>query len=301
MFAIESKSLTKHYSRGKIKALTEFDLQLEKGRIFSLLGPNGAGKTTLMKLLLSIALPTSGEGYILGRKISDPVSRMNIGYLSENHRFPGFLDIEQFLYYYGKMSKISGSVLKDRIPELIKLVRLEDKKKLKLKKFSKGMLQRIGTAQALINDPEIIFLDEPTDGIDPVGRIEIREILLSLKERGKTVFINSHLLSEVERMSDEIAILKDGILIKKGKTSDFLESTGKYMISVTKGSEKILFRILESKKISFSQENNSAKASISDESDLNEIIDIIRAEKVLITGVEQIRSSLEDYFIKVIR
>ena len=301
MLAIESKGLTKHYSRGRIKALTGFDLQLEKGRIFSLLGPNGAGKTTLMKLMLSIALPTSGEGYILGRKINDPLSRMNIGYLSENHRFPGFLDIEQFLYYYGKMSKIPSSVLKERIPELIKLVRLEDKKKLKLKKFSKGMLQRIGTAQALINDPDIIFLDEPTDGIDPVGRIEIREILLNLKERGKTVFINSHLLSEVERLSDEIAILKNGLLIKQGKTSDFLESTGKYLISVINGSEMILFNILESEKISFTHENNMAKASISSETDLNRIIDLLRAEKVMITGVEQIKSSLEDYFIKVIR
>lgn len=301
MSAIESIGLTKHYSRGKIKALTEFDLQLEKGRIFSLLGPNGAGKTTLMKLLLSIALPTSGEGFILGKKISDPSSRLSIGYLSENHRFPGFLDSEQFLYYYGKMSKIAPSVLKERIPELIKLVRLEDKRKLKLKKFSKGMLQRIGTAQALINDPEIIFLDEPTDGIDPVGRIEIREILLNLKARGKTIFINSHLLSEVERMSDEIAILKDGMLIKKGKTSDFLESTGKYLISVANGNEKTLFGILESKNISFSPENNSAQALISDGSVLNEIIDLIRAEKILITGVEQLKSSLEDYFIKVIR
>lgn len=301
MYAVESIGLTKHYSRGKIKALTGFDLKLEKGRIFSLLGPNGAGKTTLMKILLSIALPTSGEGFILGKNIKHSESRMKIGYLSENHRFPGFLDTEQFLYYYGKMSDVPGPVLKERIPELIKLVRLEDKKNLKLKKFSKGMLQRAGTAQALINDPEIIFLDEPTDGIDPVGRIEIREILLKLKDQGKTIFINSHLLSEVERMSDEIAILKKGSLIRKGNTSDFLESTGRYKISVAKGSEKILYGILESKDVSFTPEADYVLSEITDEIKLNEIIDLLRGEKIIITGVEQLKSTLEDYFIKVIR
>jgi len=195
MIAIESKGLTKHYSRGKIKALTDFNVSVEKGKIFSLLGPNGAGKTTLFRLLLGIALPTKGEGSILGKDIRDPEARKCVGYLSEDHRLPGYLNGEQFLYYYGKMSGVSNYDLGIKIPKLLKQVKLDDRKSLKLRKYSKGMLQRLGTAQALINDPEIIFLDEPTDGIDPIGRIEIREILLDLKKEGKTIFINSHLLS----------------------------------------------------------------------------------------------------------
>ncbi len=301
MYAIESRALTKHYSGGSIKALTGFDLELEKGMIFSLLGPNGAGKTTFIKLLLSIIKPTSGQGYILGNDIKDPSARERTGYLSENHRLPGYLNAEQFLYYYGRMSGVPGYDLRKKIPELLKKVKLDDKKKLKLKKYSKGMLQRLGTAHALINDPEIIFLDEPTDGIDPIGRIEIREVLLELKDQGKTIFINSHLLSEVERLSDQIAILKDGKMIKKGKTSDFLQSTGKYRLTVASGAERKLFSILNEKKIVFSEKNNFAEADISNSMLLNEVIDLIRHKNIEILGIEELRSTLEDFFIKIIR
>ena len=300
MFAIESVSLTKHYSRGRIKALTDFDISVEQGKIFSLLGPNGAGKTTFIKLILSIIEPTSGEGRILGKKISDPSSRLKTGYLSENHRLPAFLNAEQFLYYYGKMSGSAGYELSKKIPELLKKVKLFDRKDLKIRKYSKGMLQRLGTAQALINDPEIIFLDEPTDGIDPMGRIEIREVLLDLKRSGKTIFINSHLLSEVERLSDEIAILKDGKMIKKGKTADFLESTGKYKISVETDRTNDLYSLLEGKNISYSKKDFYAEAAIDDKAVLNDLIDKLRSEKIIITGIEEQRTSLEDFFIKVV-
>jgi len=300
MFAIESRSLTKHYSRGRIKALTDFDIEVGQGKIFSLLGPNGAGKTTFIKLILSIIEPTSGEGRILGKKISDPSSRLKTGYLSENHRLPEFLNAEQFLYYYGRMSGSDGYELRKKIPELLKKVKLLDKKELKIRKYSKGMLQRLGTAQALINDPDIIFLDEPTDGIDPMGRIEIREILLDLKNAGKTVFINSHLLSEVERLSDEIAILKEGKMIKKGRTADFLESTGRYKITVETGRTNDLYSLLEGKNISYSKKDSCAEADIEDKAVLNEVIDRLRSEKIIITGIEEQRTSLEDFFIKVV-
>jgi len=301
MIAVESAGLTKHYSRGKIKALTGFDLSVEKGKIFSLLGPNGAGKTTLFRLLLGIALPTSGTGKILGKDITDPQSRRNVGYLSEDHRFPGYLNGEQFLYYYGKMSGVQNYDLSRKIPKLLKQVKLDDRKNLKLKKYSKGMLQRLGTAQALINDPELIFLDEPTDGIDPIGRIEIREILLDLKKEGKTIFINSHLLSEVERISDEIAILKQGLLIRKGKTDDFLENTGRYHICVENQKKTQLTEIFMRKNIEFEPLNNGFSASVKDTSELNELIDIIRSEKINIENIELLRNTLEDYFIKVLK
>jgi len=301
MIAIESKGLTKHYSRGKIKALTDFNVSVEKGKIFSLLGPNGAGKTTLFRLLLGIALPTKGEGTILGKNINDPEARKNVGYLSEDHRLPGYLNGEQFLFYYGKMSGVSSYDLSKKIPDLLKQVKLDDRKTLKLKKYSKGMLQRLGTAQALINDPEIIFLDEPTDGIDPIGRIEIREILLNLKNQGKTIFINSHLLSEVERISDEIAILKQGILIKKGNTGDFLESTGKYLIRVEKEKNGMLHDLFRDKSVEFSQAEDGFSAVINSSDHLNELIDEIRGKKIKIENIEHLKNTLEDYFIKVLK
>jgi ABC-2 type transport system ATP-binding protein len=301
MYAIESKGLTKHYSGGRIKALSDFDLSVEEGNIFSLLGPNGAGKTTLIKLLLSIALPTRGEGFLFGKAISSPGCRRSTGYLSEDHRFPGYLDSEQFLYYYGKMSGVTDHDLNLRIPRLLKQVKLDGRKKLKLKKYSKGMLQRLGTAQALINDPKLIFLDEPTDGIDPIGRIEIREILLDLKEQGKTIFINSHLLSEVERISDEIAILKDGNLIKKGRTEEFLESTGRYLITVEQTKKDMLSDMLNRRNITHEVSGTGLSAAISSIDELNEIIDSLRKEKIIIRSIEELKNTLEDYFIKVLK
>jgi ABC-2 type transport system ATP-binding protein len=301
MFAIESKNLTKHYSGGKIKALTDFSVGVEEGKIFSLLGPNGAGKTTLVKLMLSIAKPTGGEGFIFGLPVNDPASRKNIGYLSEDHRLPGYLDSEQFLFYYGKMSGVSDKDLKLRIPELLKQVKLADRKGLKLKKYSKGMLQRLGTAQALLNDPKLLFLDEPTDGIDPIGRIEIREILLDLKKKGKTIFINSHLLSEVERISDRIAILKDGRLVKTGPTSEFIETTGRYSISVDKNSQETASNIFRSSGIDFDCSGSEFTLKISDTGLLNSLIDGLRSNNIKIEGIVPEKNSLEDYFIKILR
>jgi ABC-2 type transport system ATP-binding protein len=301
MFAIESKNLTKHYSGGKIKALTDFSVGVEEGKIFSLLGPNGAGKTTLVKLMLSIAKPTGGEGFIFGLPVNDPASRKNIGYLSEDHRLPGYLDSEQFLFYYGKMSGVSHKDLKLRIPELLKQVKLADRKGLKLKKYSKGMLQRLGTAQALLNDPKLLFLDEPTDGIDPIGRIEIREILLDLKKKGKTIFINSHLLSEVERISDRIAILKDGRLVKTGPTSEFIETTGRYSISVDKNSQETASNIFRSSGIDFDCSGSEFTLKISDTGLLNSLIDGLRSNNIKIEGIVPEKNSLEDYFIKILR
>jgi ABC-2 type transport system ATP-binding protein len=301
MFAIESKNLTKHYSGGKIKALTDFSVGVEEGKIFSLLGPNGAGKTTLVKLMLSIAKPTGGEGFIFGLPVNDPASRKNIGYLSEDHRLPGYLDSEQFLFYYGKMSGVSDKDLKLRIPELLKQVKLADRKGLKLKKYSKGMLQRLGTAQALLNDPKLLFLDEPTDGIDPIGRIEIREILLDLKKEGKTIFINSHLLSEVERISDRIAILKDGRLVKTGPTSEFIETTGRYSISVDKNSQETASNFFRSSGIDFDRSGSEFTLKISDTGLLNSLIDGLRSNNIKIEGIVPEKNSLEDYFIKILR
>jgi ABC-2 type transport system ATP-binding protein len=222
VYAVETFDLTKHYSGGKIKALQDCTIKVETGKIFSLLGPNGAGKTTLLKILISIIHPTRGNANILGQPIQNYSIHSKIGYLAENHRFPEFLTANQVLFYYGKMSGISNSVLRERIPTLLAMVKLQKWGTTKIRKYSKGMMQRLGLAHALINDPELIFLDEPTDGIDPVGRKEIRDILKGLQAQGKTIFLNSHLLSEVERVSDEVAILKDGQLLQQGSVDDFI-------------------------------------------------------------------------------
>ena len=299
MYAIETENLSKYYSKGKIKALDNFSFKLEKGKIFSLLGANGAGKTTLMKLLLSIVSPTDGNATIFGKDISDSSCRNKIGYLAENHKFPEYLNAEQVLYHYGELGKVKSSLLKKRIPTLLKSVNLEGKEKIKIKKFSKGMLQRLGIAQALVNDPDLLFLDEPTDGIDPIGRKEIREVLLDLKTKGKTVFINSHLLSEVERISDEIIILKKGKIIKKGTVNEFISVENKFKI-------KLDLSTIKSKPL---QLDDNTKYEVKDDTliitalnyqELNKIIDNIRTKEIIIKEISPVKISLEDFFIKVI-
>lgn len=300
MNVIQANGLTKYYNKGKIKALDDFTIEVEKGKIFSLLGPNGAGKTTFIKLILSIVKPTSGSAKIFDNDISNPKSRERVGYLSESHIFPNYLNAEQILYYYGLMSNVPKSEIKKRIPILLNKVKLYDKRDLKVKKFSKGMLQRLGTAQALINDPEILFLDEPTDGIDPIGRIEIREILNELRNDGKTIFINSHLLSEVERISDEIAILKDGKMIKRGKLENFINDTGSYRISLDNSKNNVMEDYARDKNLELSYDKGIYRFKNNNLVDLNELIDVLRKNNVIISELSPIKETLEDYFIKVI-
>jgi ABC-2 type transport system ATP-binding protein len=299
MVAVETKMLTKYYSNGRIKALEDLSLEVEKGTIFSLLGPNGSGKTTMIKLLLGICHPTRGTAKILGQQINDYKSHRQIGYLAENHHFPDFLNARQVLYYYGKMGGISPSILKDRIPQLLRLVKLEDWEGVKIRKYSKGMLQRLGIAQALVNDPELLFLDEPTDGIDPVGRREVRDILLKIREEGKSIFLNSHLLSEVELVSDEIAILKNGRMIQRGKVQDFISVKDTYQIQLKDG-DVIASEISKKLKIELQKKNGSYLIAVLDDQHLNHFIDEIRNQNIIIQAVVPYKITLEDFFIEVI-
>ncbi len=299
MFALETQGLTKYYSGGKVKALEEFSLQVEKGKIFSLLGPNGAGKTTLIKLLLGIVFPTRGTAQILGKSIRNHEIHTDIGYLAENHHFPDFLSAKQILYYYGKMSGVPAADLKIRIPELLEIVKLSEWGNTKIKNFSKGMLQRLGIAQALINDPQILFLDEPTDGIDPVGRREVRDLLSSLRNEGKTIFLNSHLLSEVERVSDEIAILKNGRLLQKGRVQDFINIKEQYQIKLTDGAERI-DSVCGRLNISLSSQNGYHIVHVVDDIQLNNLLDQLRKGNNLIKEVIPRKISLEEFFIDVV-
>ncbi|MBK7106153.1 MAG: ABC transporter ATP-binding protein [Ignavibacteriae bacterium] len=304
MNSIEVTNLTKIFktkalNKNEITALDKVSLNVEKGIIFSLLGPNGAGKTTLIKILLGIVFPTSGNAKILDQDVSNFEVRKKIGYLPENHKFPNYLNGEEVIVYYAKLSGYEIDKNSPRISEVLNLVKMEKWRKTKIKKYSKGMMQRLGLAQAIIHDPEIIFLDEPTDGIDPVGRKEIRDILKDLKNQGKTLFLNSHLLSEVELVSDKVAILNEGKLIKIGSVEELTVSKEICIIEIN---EKLNNDLIEnlSKSYKFNFSNNIIELEVSDNKISNVFMDELRKSNINILSFSQKKSSLEDMFIKSI-
>jgi ABC-2 type transport system ATP-binding protein len=219
--AIETHSLRKAF--GDKLAVEDLTLTVEQGEVFGFLGPNGAGKTTSVKMLLSLITPTSGEGRLFGRPLRDPAVRARVGFLPEHFRFHDWLRADEFLKLHADLYHIPNQVASQRIPELLDLVGLTPHYNKKLQKFSKGMLQRIGLAQALLNQPDLVILDEPTSGLDPVGRRLVRDIIRDLRQRGTTVFLNSHLLSEVEITCDRVAFIKNGNVIRISPLQELLE------------------------------------------------------------------------------
>jgi ABC-2 type transport system ATP-binding protein len=230
---IEIKNLVKQY--GKIEALKGVTLNVEKGEIFGLLGQNGAGKTTMVKILLGITRPSFGQASLMGESVGTPAVRKRVGYLPEDHRFPDYHSGYSLLEFYGSLLEVPAKDRKARIEEMLELVGLKSRMHYKIRTYSKGMKQRLGIAQALFHDPEVIFLDEPTDGVDPIGRREIRDLLHQLKEEGKTIFLNSHLLGEVELITDRVAILDKGELIRLGTTKELTQQQGLYVIGLAPG------------------------------------------------------------------
>ncbi len=281
-----------------VHALQGVSLSVGQGEIFSLLGPNGAGKTTLIKCVLGIVFNTAGTGSVFGQALGSVKAKERIGYLPENHRYPLHLTGEQVLSYFGKLSGVEGTLLQKRITETLGLVGMAEWRTTKVRKYSKGMMQRLGLAQALINDPDLIMLDEPTDGVDPVGRKEIRDILGHLKSVGKTIFLNSHLLSEVEQVSDRVAIMNHGKLIREGTVNSLLNAPNRYEIQIASTNVEQARAILGAHIIT--QSGNMFETSYNSVEALNFGIDQLRAEKLLIENIHSKRSSLEDLFIKLI-
>jgi len=226
---VEARNLAKTYrdfwGRSKKVALKPLDLEIRRGEIFGLLGPNGSGKTTTMKLLLGLIFPTSGEAFVFGREATDVSKNERIGYLPEESYLYKFLDAEETLDFYGRLFDMPPEERKRRSAALIKMVGLERDKKRQLKEYSKGMTRRIGVAQALINDPELVLLDEPTSGLDPIGTREMKDLIIDLKSRGKTVILSSHLLADVEDVCDRIAVLHQGELKELGRVEELLRVT----------------------------------------------------------------------------
>ncbi len=233
MAVIQTKQLAKEY--GKIRALKGVSLDVQPGEIFGLLGQNGAGKTTLIKVLLGVISASDGEASVLGQPAGATAVRRRIGYLPEDHRFPDYHTAASLLDFYGALLDVPGRVRRKRIPEVLELVGLKGRMHSKIRSYSKGMKQHVGLAQAIFHDPDLIFLDEPTDGVDPVGRREIREMITRLKQEGKTIFVNSHLLGEVEMICDRVAILQRGELIRIGDIASLTRQQGTYHLGLAEG------------------------------------------------------------------
>ncbi|MBR9977279.1 MAG: ABC transporter ATP-binding protein [Bacteroidetes bacterium] len=303
MSIIHAERITKVFNprgKGAITALSELTLDVREGEIFGLLGPNGAGKTTFIKVLLDIITPTAGNGTLLGSPLGTSKAKAMIGYLPENHRYPDFLTGAQVLRYFGKLSGMATATLDARIVDRLRLVGMEQWYKTKIRKYSKGMMQRIGLAQALINDPKLVILDEPTDGVDPLGRKEIRDLLMRLRDEGKTVFLNSHLLSEVELICDRVAILNKGRLIRIGTVKELTMQENTFRIGIQGVVPDTLHTQWEATRVSVRKEAEELVCMLPDVTALNAMIDQLRAADVSITRISEQRQSLEDMFIDVI-
>jgi ABC-2 type transport system ATP-binding protein len=299
-YAIETEGLAKSYRsrfRGKeVKAVSNLSLRVPAGVKYGLLGPNGAGKTTFVKMLLSAVHPTSGSAWIFGKDARLPASRRPVGYLPENHRFPTYLTGYGMLDFYGALSGLSASERKKRIPGMLDLVGLNTWGSVRIKKYSKGMLQRLGLAQALIHHPQLLILDEPTDGVDPVGRREIRDILNRLTGSGVSIFINSHLLSEVESFCEHVAIMRKGEMALEGKISDLLAGSG---FSVTAfGLSESALNAIRAAGGSIQRISTGVVIQSPNLEHANLVIDRVRASAGLIHSLTPSGSTLEDLFLR---
>lgn len=303
--AIETRDLQKIYKTltGKtVAALQGVSLRVEYGTIFGLIGQNGAGKTSLVKILMGLSHPSNGTAELMGGSPSAAAVRRCVGYLPEQMRIPDYMKAKPFLRYMGQLNQVGSRDLKTRIPELLELVGLAGVKK-PVKAYSKGMQQRLGLAQALLNDPRVLFLDEPTDGLDPLGRKDVRDMLVRLRERGKTIFLNSHLLSEVELVCDRIVILDKGTVARQATPSDFTRGTGEVQIRVTTASERVraaVAAVLGPASGVSAWHEKTLRFTPSDTGELNRVIDALRKIQVDIEAIEPTKLSLESFFLQVI-
>ena len=282
-----------------IEALRGLTLQVEKGQIFGLLGQNGAGKTTLIKILLGITRPTSGHAELLGFPAGSTHVRRRVGYLPEDHRFPEYHTATSLLDFYGALLGMNAAQRQKAIPPKLELVGLAKRKDFKIRSYSKGMKQRLGIAQALMHDPEIIFLDEPTDGVDPVGRREIRDLLQSLKNEGKTIFINSHLLGEVELVCDRVAILQRGEMIRQGTTGELTRQQGQYELALAPG-ETFPVEELARMGYDFKPCNRGWEIFLGNDRTIDPVVRHLVQSGLHLRHLVQKRQSLEDLFLATV-
>ena len=327
--AIELENVTKVY-RGKVWALRGVSLRVGAGEIFGLLGPNGAGKTTLVKIITSIVHPTNARGTVLGRRIGHKPTLARVGYLPENHRLPRYLTGQQAVEFFSALSGLGRNQRRRRCAELLEQVGMARQARRKTATYSKGMSQRVGLAQALAHDPELLLLDEPTDGVDPEGRRDIRQILLGLRQQGKTVFVNSHLLSELEMICDRVAILVDGAVSRQGTLDELTLAQQRYEIELSPvdgrqrsmvaaalpgvfgqraeasitvsevGAPGVIERGHLANGAGIELENHVLRIDTSDPAQVQPILDKLRAAGLIIRRLQLMRPSLEDLFMQAV-
>lgn len=304
---VEIVNLTKDYDVGfwrkrKVRALDGVSLIVNQGEIFGFLGANGAGKTTTLKLLMRLIFPTAGTAKILDHDIADTAMHGRIGYLPENPYFYDYLTALEFLNFCGQIFGCSKAVREARAKELLRRVNLEESKwNTQLRKFSKGMLQRVGLAQALINDPEIVFLDEPMSGLDPIGRREVRDLIAALRREGKTVFMCSHILSDIEVLCDRVAILKKGRLAEVGYLDELRQK-----VAARNAVEVVLSGIDQAALRRYWSDGNDSpitstpaglRIEVSDEQQVDSIIAALRKAGGRLVSVQPVKQSLEELFL----
>ncbi len=335
--AINLANVEKTY-KGKVRALRGVSMRVHRGEIFGLLGPNGAGKSTLVKILMTIVRPTKCEGALLGAPIGQKDTLARVGYLPEHLRFPGYLTGEQTLDYMAALAKVPSKVRKKRAEEMLELVGMTAWRKKKIGSYSKGMKQRLGIAQSLMNDPDIVLLDEPTDGVDPVGRRDIRNVMVEMKERGKSVLINSHLLGEVEMVCDRVSILVQGQVAAQGTLDELTDGGRRYEIEIEPATEQTPQKLFEGVAALTQAERppiappppsnapptkrpgavipvwrgelttgeaaefdgRTLRINTMDAKPIQSIIDALRQRGVVIRSLRPVRPSLEDLFIEAV-
>jgi ABC-2 type transport system ATP-binding protein len=327
--AIDLHDVAKTYRR-RVRALQGVEIRVEPGEVFGLLGPNGAGKSTLVKILMAVIRPTRAQGTLLGQPIGHKPTLAKVGYLPEHHRFPPYLTGRQALEFFAALAKVDRATRKRRAGELLELVGLANWADVKLGAYSKGMQQRLALAQAMVHEPQVMVLDEPTDGLDPVGRREVREILQRMRDEGKTVLLNSHLLGEVERVCDRVAILVAGRVIQRGTVEELTAGSQRYEIELGGAPAEQLRPAIRAAlpcelAICLSLDSAGAPAAAAgpplesgrlpsgeilelagttvrilsdDPARIQPLIDAFRSRGITICAVRPVRQSLEDFFIQ---
>ena len=297
--ALEIQQLSKSYPvgfwkkqhRAALKALT---LQVEAGETFGFLGPNGAGKTTTLKLLMGIIFPDSGSATILGKHYLDPEVKRRLGFLPEQPYFYDYLSAPELLDYYAQLSGVPHEGRRKRISELLERVGLGDVGKKQLRKFSKGMLQRVGIAQAIVHDPEIVFLDEPMSGLDPIGRHEVKDLLQSLKDMGKTIFFSTHILSDAEALCDRVAVIHKGELRGVGVVNDLRPSVAGKNEVIWQGTHALA--AVEHQLLDSHVTGETVRATLVNQN-LDTVLDSLRQKHAKLISVTPLQGTLEEYFL----
>jgi ABC-2 type transport system ATP-binding protein len=300
--AIETQNLSKEYPHGflhlkKKTSLEDLTMQVEEREVFGFLGPNGAGKSTTIKLLMGIIFPTAGSARILGKPVSDVAMHRDIGYLPEQPYFYDYLTAAELLDYFARFHSFTATERKERVQKMLKKVGLQTAGKIQLRKYSKGMLQRVGLAQAILHDPKLVILDEPMSGLDPVGRREVRDIILELKNDGKTILFSTHILSDAETLCDRVGVIAGGKLRGIGAPGS--------IVGVQSVGMEIVFEVAEGRQLAEAMRAKAAKTGANyritvSEPELYEALEQLRATGAKVISVTQVKPTLEDFFMELV-